>query len=368
MDIRQLFGLKTRSAAPRNEHGELTAPPREPLEASLETLTTLEAVYRSLTYLQTVAGQLTIDAIRGDQPRDDISLISQPDPYMTQRDWIVENVAALSTHGNSFWKINRNEAGQVIGLHVLAPEKVQLILTSDGQTARYQVGDRTYSRHEIAHCRYMVLPGRARGLGPIEAGRRGLIGSVQVSRYGDRIFQQGGIPQVVLTTDQPLTQEQADQAERNWYNKQHAGKAAILQRGLKVEAIGLSPADIQWLDSQKFSVTKVARLFGIPPTKLAAGVDGDSMTYQNLEGVSLQFVRDTLMGYLSPIESALSALLPHGTSARFNLDAFLRPDTKTRYEAHEIGIRSGFLTVNEVRSMEKRPPLVEESNSEDRSN
>ena len=82
------------------------------------------------------------------------------------------------------------------------------------------------------------------------------------------------------------------------------------------------------------------------------------MTYNNIETAAIDMLRDTLMGYISPIEDQLTALLPRGQSARFNLDAVLRPDTKTRYEAHALAIQTGFLTVDEVRDIEGLPPLT----------
>lgn len=354
MNLLQLLGLSLRSA-PRNEDGTLAPPPRSDY-VGLEEVTTLEAVFRALVLLQTIAGQLTLDAYKGTLRRTDLSIITRPDSRMTQREWIVYAVACLSATGNAFWQIIRHHDDTIIDIRALNPSRVDVAEHVDG-TLEYTLDGRRIDSSQIAHVRYLTLPGRPMGLSPITAARRGLSGMLKVQQYGDKIFTEGGIPKGILSTDQPLTPEQVDAAAQRWDTIQNLGKTAVLPRGLKYQHIGISPADLQWLESQQFGVTKIARLFGIPPHKLAIGVKGASMTYQNIEQTSLDFMRDTLMGYLSPIEAALSSVLPRGTKARFNLDAVLRPDTKTRYEAHEIGLRAGFLTIDEVRAMEKLPPL-----------
>ena len=85
---------------------------------------------------------------------------------------------------------------------------------------------------------------------------------------------------------------------------------------------------------------------------MLASVEGGSQTYSNLQQEDLSFVRWTLMTYLREIETALTWLLPPGQKAKFNLDAILRPDTLTRYQAHKIGLEAGFLNVDEVRAIE----------------
>lgn len=80
------------------------------------------------------------------------------------------------------------------------------------------------------------------------------------------------------------------------------------------------------------------------------------MTYTNVADADLTFARWTLTQYLREIEEAFSALLPRGQQARFNLDAILRPSTKARYEAHQLALAAGFLTVDEVRAIEGLPP------------
>src|SRR5699024_7486663 len=114
----------------------------------------------------------------------------------------------------------------------------------------------------------------------------------------------------------------------------------------------LNPADAQFLENQQFTVTQIARLFGIPASLMLAVVEGGSQSYANVEQDWIAYIRFSLMSYLREIEEAFTKLLPNGQTARFNIETLLRADTKTRYEAHEIAIRAGFMKPEEVREIE----------------
>ena len=103
-------------------------------------------------------------------------------------------------------------------------------------------------------------------------------------------------------------------------------------------------------------------MIGLPAYYL--GAPNSSRTYSNVSEENLQLVRWSLMPWISRIEQKLTDYIPRGQFAKFNVDALLRPDTKTRYEAHAIAIDKGFLTVNEVRELENREPL-DETESDD---
>lgn len=120
----------------------------------------------------------------------------------------------------------------------------------------------------------------------------------------------------------------------------------------------LSPKDLQWLEARSFSIQDISRIFGVPASFLLAS-SGDSQTYANLETVNRAFVNFTLMSYFGCIEDAFTALLPIGVNAKFELDAFLRGDTASRYNAYASAISAGWLTRNEVRQWEGLEPLPE---------
>jgi HK97 family phage portal protein len=112
-----------------------------------------------------------------------------------------------------------------------------------------------------------------------------------------------------------------------------------------------------YIEAQSWNVQQVARLFGVPAQMLLASVDGNSMTYSNMEQEQMAFVRYTLSQYIVALESALSFLSTRGTMVKMNVDSLLRSDTLTRYQAHQIAIASGWMTIDEVRAIEDMPTL-----------
>ncbi len=196
----------------------------------------------------------------------------------------------------------------------------------------------------------------ATGLGAIQAAKKDFQNALDNREYAIQFFSDGAVPSGILSTDQHLNSDQAEDLRSRFIATQQKNTPAVLSNGLEYQALKLSPKEIQMLETRNFSVQEVARIFGIPATFLLAQ-SGDSQTYANLETVNRAFVNFTLMNYFGVIEDAFSSLLPIGVNARFDLDNFLRVDTASRYTAYESGIRSGWLTRNEVRQYEGLIPL-----------
>ena len=133
----------------------------------------------------------------------------------------------------------------------------------------------------------------------------------------------------------------------------------VLGKGLHYDPVLISPKDALWIEAQQFDTLEIARIFGVPSSLMMTAIDGNSMTYSNVEQEWLGFVRFGLMAYLRKIEDALTALTPRGQRVRFNLDALLRSDTTTRYAAHRTALEAGFLTRDEVRAIENLPALTD---------
>lgn len=321
------------------------------------TALTLDSVFRALQVLQTAAEQLTFDVWRGGgKVREPLAVVTNPDVDSDLPSFLAESVMSLATRGNLFWRPTYGTDGQVVNVRVLDP----LTATPIRKRGRKLIvwDGREWSTRDVVHMRFLALPGEDVGLGPIQANARGLAGAVARSSYADGWFDTSGVPNGILKSDQPLTADQAEAYKARWQATQsHANGPAVLGSGLDYRPLMLKPAEVQWLEGQQFGVAGVARLFGIPASYMLASVEGVSRTYANQEQEDIAFVRFTLMAYLRKIETAMTAVLPRGQVARLNVDALLRTDTKTRYEAHKVGLEAKFLTVPEVRAIEGLDPL-----------
>ena len=133
----------------------------------------------------------------------------------------------------------------------------------------------------------------------------------------------------------------------------------VLGKGLHYDPVLISPKDALWIEAQQFDTLEIARIFGVPSSLMMTAIDGNSMTYSNVEQEWLGFVRFGLMAYLLVDPGRPHGAHPAGQRVRFNLDALLRSDTTTRYAAHRTALEAGFLTRDEVRAIENLPALTD---------
>lgn len=312
-------------------------------------------VYRAVHIISQAVSQLTLDVMRGEEVLPRPSLLRRPDIRLNSLSSFLKLTAtSLALTGNAYWTVKRNARNEAFNITVMNPH--QCVLRPDG---RLQVAgqEQWLNPSEFQHLGLLRIPGLLEALGPIQAARMELTGTVMVTRYGSEFFDTGDIPSGVLKTDQVLSKSQANDYKVIWQERK-THEVAVLGQGLDYKPILLSPKDAQFLETRQFDTTAIARLFGIPAHMFMASVEGSSLTYFNMEQADLSFVRWTLMDYLREMEEAFSAVLPSTQTARFNLDALIRPDTKTRYESHKLGIEAGWLTKDEVRKIEGLPPLA----------
>jgi HK97 family phage portal protein len=235
-----------------------------------------------------------------------------------------------------------------------------MIQTDDYGNAQFYTyrGTTRYELNQIQHLAGLRVPGNVYGLGPIQAAQAELLNARDTRDYASLWFTDSGIPNGVLKSDQMLSPDQAVAAKDAWNATAGAKNGvAVLGNGLNYQPMYLNPRDAMFIEAQAFNVQQIARLFGIPANMLMASVDGNSMTYTNMEQEQMAFVRYTLSQYIVEIESALSHLLTRGTMVKINVDSLLRSDTLTRYQAHKLAIESGWMTIDEVRAIEDLPTV-----------
>lgn len=333
-------------------------PPRSDVPVTTSTALSLSAVYRSVSILVAGVSQMSLDVWRGSEPITPASWVRRPDMKLSRSAFLEQTVTSLATRGNAYWHVIRDTpAEQPRALVVLDPAEVVI-----DETARvYGWRGKQLQPWQIQHLALMRIPGQVYGLGPIEAARTEIAGALRTRDFGSTWHDTAGVPTGVLKADGQLSPDDADRWAKAWAESRKVNGTAVLGQGLDYRPILLNPKDAQFIESQQFTVTQVARLFGIPAHMLLAAVEGSSMTYINVADADLTFMRWTLTKYLREIEEAISSLLPRGQEARFNLDAVLRPSTQARYEAHKVALEAGFLTVDEVRSIEGLPPLPKDA-------
>lgn len=356
LDVAQSFvpGFEERSSG-------IIPPPRSATSGvTTSDALSLASVYRSVSIIATAMKQLGIHAYRDDIKVTPTPLwIRQPDAKVTREVWMEQTVNSLALSGNAYWLISRNQRGETVNLEVLNPFDM-MIQTDDYGNALYYLyrGTVKYSLNDVQHLALMRVPGNVYGLGPIQAAQKELLNARDTRDYASVWMTDSGIPNGVLKSDQMLSPDQAAAAKDAWNLTAGAKNGvAVLGNGLSYQPMYLNPRDAQFIEVQGWNVQQVGRLFGIPANMLMASVDGNSMTYTNMEQEQMAFVRYTLSQYIVEVESAMSHLANRGVSVKANVDSLLRSDTLTRYQAHQIAIASGWMTIDEVREIEDLPTI-----------
>jgi len=334
--------------------GNYLQPLQGPMQVSTSTALTLPTLYRCVHLIADSIASLPLAAFReGQRVQPAPPILMQPDRQSTRVDLLGSVVLSLLIDGNAYLLVgDRDALGYPRQAVVLATDAVHLSATADGEIT-YKVGGTTYTSEDVLHIRNLTLPGMARGMSILEYQRRTLGGAMAGEDAAANVFDAGGLPVGVLEVDGEISRDEADQLKTGFVaaNGGRNRAPAVLANGITYKPLSFSPRDLELLDSREFSQRAICQLFGVPP-HLAGVPSSDSSTYSSVTQDSISFVRYCLRPLLSKIEAAFSTLLPRGQEARFILDDLIRGETLTRFQAYEIGLRSGFLTIDEVRRLE----------------
>ena len=246
----------------------------------------LSTVFRGVQVLQTAITGLPIHEMRGGVKLDTVSpLVLQPDVNRSRRDFLADLVASMVLDGNAFVRLV-SYAGDVVSCEVLPPHLV--VVSDDGQDPaaprlRYSYLGTDYTPDQIVHLKFLNVPGRLRGLGPISAAREEVEGAKMARDYKARFYTDSSNLKGYLKTDKKVTPEYAKQAKTDWKASGTAADIKVLGENLTYVPLDMKPADLQFLETQKFDTTQIARLLGIPASIMLAAVDGSNLTYSNIE-------------------------------------------------------------------------------------
>jgi HK97 family phage portal protein len=284
-----------------------------------------------------------------------------PNSWQTSYEWREQLMLHLLTHGQAFVEIGG--AGEQTQLVVLHPSRMKVDRVENGRlryTYREASGQSTvYAQDAIMMLRWLSDDG-VNGLVPVELAKDAIGLSRACEIHGAAFFGNGARPGVVLSTDQMLSPETAENTRNQW-ERAHRGpdrahRTAVLQGGLKVNELGGNNQEAQFLEARRFQVEEVCRLYGVPPHLVG---DLSRSSYSNIEQQSLDYLQNGLMPWLRRIESAISRdLIADGDLfAEFDTRGALRADAAGRAAYYSQMATLGVLSVNDIRSAENMNPV-----------
>ena len=293
-------------------------------------------------------------------------LHDEPNTEMTAFAFRETLMSHLLLWGNAYAQIIRNGRGEVIGLYPLMPNKMKVDRDSKGNiyytysrtqddTKLSKLGEVVLSPHEVLHIPGLGFDGII-GYSPIAMAKNAVGMAIACEEYGAKFFANGAAPGGVL--EHPGIVKDPERVRQSW-NSVYQGsgnshKVAVLEEGMKYTPIGISPEQAQFLETRKFQINEIARIFRVPPHMVG---DLEKSSFSNIEQQSMEFVKYTLDPWVVRWEQTINRMLFSSEEkktyfVKFNVDGLLRGDYQSRMNGYATARQNGWMSSNDIRELE----------------
>ena len=307
----------------------------------------------------------------GSQKATDHSLyfLLHDEPNSEMTSFVLREVmlAHLLLYGNSYCQILRSGRNQITELYPLLPDHMEVDRDKNG-TLTYTYSTSTGQRVIMAPEEVLHIPGLGfdgvMGYSPIALERNAIGLGIASEEYGSKFFSNGARPSGILT--HPNTVKNPAALRESWNSiyggSGNANRVAILEEGMRFEPIAIPNNEAQFLETRKFQVDEICRIFRVPPHLVG---DLEHATFSNIEHQSIDFAVHTIRPWLVRIEQSMNrALFSDEEKGRFyvqfNIDGLMRGDYKSRMEGYAIARQNGWMSANDIRALENQNPIPSE--------
>ena len=293
-------------------------------------------------------------------------LHDEPNPEMSSFVFRETLMTHLLLWGNAYAQIIRNGKGEVIALYPLMPDRMVVDRDIHGQLY-YQYTRSTEEAptmkgvtvnlppSDVLHIPGLGFDGLV-GYSPIAMAKNAIGMAIACEEYGAKFFANGAAPGGVL--EHPGTIKDPQRVRESWQStfggSGNSNKIAVLEEGMKYTPIGISPEQAQFLETRKFQINEIARIFRVPPHMVG---DLEKSSFSNIEQQSLEFVKYTLEPWLVRWEQSIQRTLfsPEEKKryfAKFNVEGLLRGDYASRMSGYATARQNGWMSANDIRELE----------------
>ena len=294
-------------------------------------------------------------------------LHDEPNTEMTSFIWREVMLSHLLLWGNSYCQILRSGRSKIVGLYPLLPDHMAVDRDSRGKlTYTYTTSEgRTVllAPEDVLHIPGLGFDG-VMGYSPIALEKAAIGLGIAAEEYGSKFFQNGARPSGILT--HPNTVKDPASLRASWNaaygGSGNASRVAVLEEGMTFVPLSMPNNEAQFLETRKFQVTEICRIFRVPPHMIG---DLERATFSNIESQNISFAVHTIRPWLVRIEQAINkTLIPENEKGRyyaqFNIDGLMRGDYKSRMEGYAIARQNGWMSANDIRALENLNPISEE--------
>ena len=291
-------------------------------------------------------------------------LHTSPNGWQTSFEFREQLMLHLCLHGNAYVEIRAGSAGFASELLPLHPSRMKVERIENGRL-RYKYredtgGETVYTQDQISHIRWLSDDG-VQGMVPVELARDAIGLARACEIHGASFFGNGARPGVVLTSENMIDAETARSLRDNW-ERVHRGsdrafKTAVLTGGLKPVELGGNNQESQFLETRRFAVEEICRIYGCPPHLVG---DLTRSSFSNIEQQSLDYLQNTLLGWLRRFESAFARdlITDSNVFAEFDVRGLLRGDAAARASYYQTLWNLGVASINEIRGWENLDPVT----------
>jgi HK97 family phage portal protein len=336
------------------------------------TALTFSAVFACETLIADSISTLPVDTYRKSEDRRVETTpprwLETPNPEVDRIDYDTQRILSLLGWGDAVSLITRENGSSdpmapVLERWVVEPWRVQFRRV-DGVKATF-IDGKFVPAGNIQHIPAYLLPGALSGMGPVSQARQSLQIGLQADQYAAKFYENGVVPSGVLEVpnlpadvSKEVVERLRDSFQERYAGTGNARKPLVLTGGTTWSQITMNPADAQFLETRKFQIEEVCRWFRVPPHKIQQiGENASQGGGQGLEQQALEFAQDGLLPWTIRLERADSKLLPRGQYVRYNLNAYVRADIKTRHEVYALRKQIGMNNSDELRALEDEPPI-----------
>ena len=293
-------------------------------------------------------------------------LHDEPNPEMSSFVFRETLMTHLLLWGNAYAQIIRNGRGEVMALYPLMPDRMAVDRDDKGQLYyeyTTSADDAPISKGSIVRLKpsdVLHIPGLGFdglvGYSPIAMAKNAIGLAIATEEYGSKFFANGAQSSGVL--EHPGTIKDPQRVRDSWMSQfggsANSNKIAVLEEGLKYTPISISPEQAQFLETRKFQINEIARIFRVPPHMVG---DLEKSSFSNIEQQSLEFVKYTLEPWLVRWEQSIQRTLFSADEkkryfVRFNVEGLLRGDYASRMNGYAVGRQNGWMSANDIRELE----------------
>ena len=293
-------------------------------------------------------------------------LHDEPNPEMSS--FVLRET--LMTHlllwGNAYAQVIRNGKGDVVALYPLMPNKMTVsrdesghlyyqYTRSDDEAIKDKDSTVILQPRDVLHIPGLGFDGLV-GYSPIAMAKNAIGLAIAAEEYGSKFYANGAAPSGVL--EHPGTLKDPSRVRDAWQSQfggsSNAGKVAVLEEGMKYTPISINPQEAQFLETRKFQINEIARIFRVPPHMVG---DLEKSSFSNIEQQSLEFVKYTLEPWLIRWEQSIQRSLFSADEkkqyfVKFNVDGLLRGDYASRMTGYATARQNGWMSANDIRELE----------------